>query len=94
MNSPKLRGLDTLNALAVYGTRAALEHVPAQEWIAPEQRQPLLSREDELRLATEQLDRIAQILADFYRAPLSISSVQPILDLAVELNPSLLRESK
>lgn len=34
-------------------------------------------------------DRIKQVLADFYRSPLSMSSVQPILDLAVELNPSL-----
>jgi hypothetical protein len=32
---------------------------------------------------------IAQTLADFYTAPLSMSSVQPVLDLAVQLNPSL-----
>jgi hypothetical protein len=32
---------------------------------------------------------IAQTLADFYRAPLSMSSVQPILELAERLNPSL-----
>ena len=32
---------------------------------------------------------IAEILATFYCAPLSMSSVQPLLDLAVELNPSL-----
>lgn len=31
--------------------------------------------------------RIARILDEFSRAPLSISSVQPILDLAIELNP-------
>lgn len=37
--------------------------------------------------------RVARILADFYRAPLSMSSVQPILDLAVELNPGL-KETK
>lgn len=35
---------------------------------------------------------IAQTLADFYRAPLSMSSVQPLLDLAVKLNPSLRRD--
>lgn len=34
---------------------------------------------------------IAETLAAFYRAPLSMSSVQPILDLAVRLNPSLAR---
>lgn len=37
--------------------------------------------------------RIATILATFYRAPLTISALQPILDLAVELNPSL-KENK
>lgn len=31
--------------------------------------------------------RIARILDKFSRAPLSISSVQPLLDLAVEMNP-------
>ncbi len=36
-----------------------------------------------------QQGRIAAILATFYRAELSLSSVQPILDLAVELNPDL-----
>lgn len=41
----------------------------------------------------EKVKRIARILADFYRAPLSMSSVQPILDLAVELNPEL-KENK
>lgn len=35
------------------------------------------------------VDRVSEILADFYRAPLSMASVQPILDLAVELNPEL-----
>lgn len=41
----------------------------------------------------QELQRIAAILATFYRAPLSMSSVQPLLDLAVELNPSL-KETK
>lgn len=35
------------------------------------------------------LDRVRVVLATFYRAPLSMSSVQPILTLAEELNPSL-----
>lgn len=39
----------------------------------------------------EQRDKIARVLAEFYRAPLSMSSVQPILDLAVELNPEFQR---
>lgn len=33
--------------------------------------------------------RIAAILATFYRAELSMSSVQPLLALAIELNPDL-----
>jgi hypothetical protein len=35
------------------------------------------------------LARIARILDDFRRAPLSISSVQPILALAEELNGAM-----
>lgn len=37
----------------------------------------------------EDRDRIAAILRTFYLAELSLSSVQPVLDLAVELNPDL-----
>ncbi len=32
---------------------------------------------------------IAQVLATFYAAPLSMSSVQPVLDLATRLTPAL-----
>lgn len=32
---------------------------------------------------------IAEVLAAFYRAPVSLSSLQPVLNLAVELNPEL-----
>lgn len=39
------------------------------------------------------LGRIAAVLATFYRSTLSMSSVQPLLALAEELNPSL-RETK
>lgn len=39
------------------------------------------------------LDRVATVLAAFYRAPLTISSVQPLLALAEELNPTL-KESR
>ena len=35
------------------------------------------------------VERVSRVLADFYRAPLSMSSVQPILALAEELNPEL-----
>jgi hypothetical protein len=35
--------------------------------------------------------RIASVLADFYRAPISMSSLQPILNLAVTMNPDLKR---
>lgn len=33
--------------------------------------------------------RTAAILATFYEAPHTLSSLQPVLDLAVELNPHL-----
>lgn len=33
--------------------------------------------------------RIAETLTTFYQAPLSVSSVQPVLDLAVEMTPAL-----
>ena len=36
-----------------------------------------------------QLDRIASILRRFHGAEISASSVQPILDLALEMNPDL-----
>lgn len=60
----------------------------------------LISENDTLRaqLATERatwapdtrtVRRCADVLAAFYRAPLSMSSVQPLLALAEELNPSL-----
>lgn len=42
---------------------------------------------------TRTVRRCAAVLATFYRAPLSMSSVQPLLALAEELNPSL-RETK
>ncbi len=48
-----------------------------------------MTPEEAIRVET--LRRVAKVLADFYRAPLSMSSVQPILDLAVELNPELQR---
>ena len=36
-------------------------------------------------------EHIAQTLATFYRAPLSMSSVQPVLTLAEELCPALVK---
>jgi hypothetical protein len=36
-----------------------------------------------------QRERMAFILKTFYQAPISLSAIQPILDLAVELNPEL-----
>jgi hypothetical protein len=38
--------------------------------------------------------RIAAILATFYRAELSMSSVQPILALALEMNPNLVERAR
>ncbi len=37
----------------------------------------------------QRMDHIREVLATFYKAPVSASSLQPILDLAVELDPSL-----
>jgi hypothetical protein len=38
--------------------------------------------------------QIAQTLEAFYRAPLSMSSVQPVLDLATQMVPTLTRRDK
>lgn len=38
--------------------------------------------------------RIAAVLATFYRAELSMSSVQPLLALALELNPELVERTR
>jgi hypothetical protein len=35
------------------------------------------------------LNRIAMVLEAFFKAPVSIASLQPVLDLAVEMNPEL-----
>lgn len=40
------------------------------------------------------LARIAAILATFYHAELSMSSVQPLLALALELNPDLMEQKR
>lgn len=54
----------------------------------------LLERTTEaLNTAIVREQHARKILSDFYRAPLSMASVQPILDLAVELNPDL-KETK
>jgi hypothetical protein len=37
------------------------------------------------------MDRIREVLSDFYKAQLSASSVQAVLDLAVELDPTLIK---
>ncbi len=44
---------------------------------------------DELARLHTRDERIARLLATFYRAPVSLSSLQPVLDLAVELNPGI-----
>lgn len=38
--------------------------------------------------------RISAVLATFYRAELSMSSVQPLLALALELNPDLVERTR
>jgi hypothetical protein len=42
-----------------------------------------------LSMLEEQLARITVTLGAFYQSPLSVSSLQPVLALCVELNPQL-----
>ena len=71
-----------------------VEATPLEEQCIDTQRQ-LQQLDAELRALVARAlwrnDRrhIAEVLATFYRAPLSLSSVQPLLTLAEELNPSL-----
>ena len=55
--------------------------------------QTLVARAEAMQTENDKLRareaRCASVLATFYRAPLSMSSVQPLLTLAEELNPSL-----
>lgn len=44
---------------------------------------------EDVKPAEELLERIRAVLRAFYSAELSASSVQPVLDLAAELNPDL-----
>ena len=37
----------------------------------------------------EEIARIAKTLRDFYNAPITIASIQPVLELAIALNPDL-----
>ena len=48
--------------------------------------QRLAGRVEALRL---ERSRIAAVLARFYRAEISMSSVEPVLELAKEMNPEL-----
>jgi hypothetical protein len=49
----------------------------------------LVAEELRLQQAAAELERIRQLLRTFYNAPLSISSLQPVLDLALSMNPDL-----
>ncbi len=42
----------------------------------------------------EPLERVAQVLKTFYFAPVTLSSVQPIIALAFELNPDLVEQKR
>lgn len=42
-----------------------------------------------LKSHERQIDTVRTILRDFYLAPVSVSSLQPVLELAVLLNPEL-----
>ena len=76
--------------------RDMADTVPAQTWAdAPEAMLKKRAESDAIDHLIWRNDRrhIADVLATFYRAPLSMSSVQPLLTLAEELNPGL-KESK
>lgn len=49
----------------------------------------ITSTDARLAIAEERIARIAQTLRTFYRAPVTLSALQPVLVLAMELNPDL-----
>lgn len=51
--------------------------------------QDLLALEHDIDALIAERQHIAEVLAAFYAAPVTISSLQPILALCVELNPAL-----
>jgi len=55
------------------------------EWLS-ERLTAVITERDDLRA---ELVRIAAILATFYESGASIHTLQPVLDLAVELTPSI-----
>lgn len=64
--------------------------------VMPSADDPSMSLEesfDRLTVAVEritaQMDHIREVLGTFYLAPVSASSLQPVLDLAEQLDPSL-----
>lgn len=64
--------------------------VPIENTLAPVVER-LTAKCAELRTERAQ---IAAVLATFYRAELSMSSVQPLLTLALELNPDLVERTR
>jgi|SRR6516162_2926506 hypothetical protein len=51
------------------------------------------ARED-VRVNEETLERIAYVLRTFYYAQISLSTIQPVIALALELNPELVEQRR
>ena len=82
-STPLVESLNDLNTTSVLDTINALDTIIALV-------ETLLRERDQL--AAERAS-IAALLKTFYEAGASISSLQPVLDLAVALNPELLPAS-
>ena len=86
----------TLTAVARRAERLQADNAFIAERLRQNTEQLALVRLENAKLRNrswnEELAVISNILATFYRAPLSMSSVQPLLHLAEELNPALKAE--
>ena len=86
----------TLKAVARRAEKLQVENAFTAERLRQNTEKLALVRLENAKLRNrswnEELAVISNILATFYRAPLSMSSVQPLLHLAEELNPALKAE--
>ncbi len=54
----------------------------------------MLADREQMQKLLEERKHVAHTLAVFYHSPLSISSVQPVLDLAEQMTPSLAKRER
>lgn len=80
---------DLLNRIATLEADLGHERDRAVAW-----RTEALKFRDQLTQGTLTVTRIAVILTRFYTEPLSLSSVQPLIALALELNPDLVERAR